>query len=69
MLREERDSGSEQGDLINKTILSGKIVPVDITANLLLRAMRTQGWSDSKFLIDGFPRNEDNVEGFNRILG
>ena len=69
LLRAERDSGSPQGDLINSTILSGKIVPVDITANLLLTAMKNLGWTQKTFLIDGFPRNYDNCEGFERILG
>ena len=31
--------------------------------------MQKKGWNQSKFLIDGFPRNEDNCEGFDRILG
>ena len=31
--------------------------------------MQKNGWNQSKFLIDGFPRNEDNCEGFDRILG
>ena len=39
LLRESRDSGSPEGELINQTILAGKIVPVDITANLLKQAM------------------------------
>ena len=60
LLREERDSGSPDGDLINSIILEGKIVPVDITVNLIKKAMQKQGWTDSKFLVDGFPRNEDN---------
>ena len=69
LLREERDSGSPNGRLINQTILEGKIVPVDITANLLKQAMVKNGWDQRMFLIDGFPRNEDNCEGFERILG
>jgi UMP-CMP kinase len=64
LLREERDSGSPQGDLINQLILEGKIVPVQITVNLIKKAMEQQGWSNSKFLIDGFPRNLDNYQGW-----
>jgi adenylate kinase family enzyme len=40
--------------------LKGEIVPVDITVNLIKTAMKKAGWSDKRFLIDGFPRNEDN---------
>ena len=69
LLREERDSGSPNGRLINETILAGRIVPVEITANLIIQAMQRNGWTNTKFLIDGFPRNEDNCQGFERILG
>ena len=69
LLREERDSGSPDGDLINSIILEGKIVPVDITVNLIKKAMQKHGWTNSKFLVDGFPRNEDNQEGWERVMG
>lgn len=68
LLREERDSGSENADLINKICLAGKLVPVEITVNLIKKAMKKQGWNSKKFLIDGFPRNQDNVDGWNRVL-
>lgn len=35
LLRIERDSGSPDGDLINSYMKNGKIVPVEITINLL----------------------------------
>ena len=57
----ERDSGSPNGDLINSYIAEGKIVPVQISVNLLRAAMEKAGWSSKKYLIDGFPRNPDNV--------
>uniref|UniRef100_A0A7S3CPE2 Adenylate kinase n=1 Tax=Strombidium rassoulzadegani TaxID=1082188 RepID=A0A7S3CPE2_9SPIT len=31
--------------------------------------MRRKGWTDSRFLVDGFPRNKDNVDGWNRVMG
>ena len=60
LLRAERDSGSPDGELINNIIMKGEIVPVDITVNLIKKAMEQNGWSETKFLIDGFPRNQDN---------
>ena len=68
LLRAERDSGSENGDLINDIIKRGEIVPVEITVNLLKKAMEAAGWSQ-KFLIDGFPRNQDNVRGWDEVIG
>lgn len=69
LLRAERDSGSEQAQLINNIILEGKIVPVKITVGLIKKAMEQAGWEKKKFVIDGFPRNQDNVDGLNEVLG
>ena len=69
LLRQERDSGSKDGELINGIILEGKIVPVEITVNLIKKAMQNNGWSQKKFLIDGFPRNAENQEGWVKHMG
>merc|ERR1712166_1485071 len=65
-LREERNrEGSEHGELINNFIAEGKIVPVEITIALILNKMKACGDEGiSKFLIDGFPRSEDNYDGW-----
>lgn len=60
LLREERDSGSILATMINNIILEGKIVPAEITCKLLKMAMEKFGWGNKKFLIDGFPRNQEN---------
>ena len=57
LLRKEIECGSPQGDLINSIIVKGEIVPVEITVNLLKKSMQENGWTQKKFLIDGFPRN------------
>ena len=31
--------------------------------------MENHGWGDRKFLVDGFPRNEDNFNGWNEVMG
>ncbi|XP_072172711.1 UMP-CMP kinase-like isoform X2 [Diadema setosum] len=66
LLREERKSGSADGELIENHIKNGQIVPVEITLSLLERSM-TQS-ATKKFLIDGFPRNEDNLSGWNNRM-
>ncbi|KAJ6638938.1 UMP-CMP kinase [Pseudolycoriella hygida] len=67
LLREERQrSGSEFGELIEDCIVNGKIVPVAVTCSLLENAM-TKCFAETgtnKFLIDGFPRNRDNLDGW-----
>ncbi|XP_076306752.1 UMP-CMP kinase-like isoform X2 [Tachypleus tridentatus] len=67
LLRTERDNpGSRYGELIEKHIQSGTIVPVEITCSLLHAAMNNS--RRDRFLIDGFPRNQDNLEGWNREM-
>lgn len=61
LLRAERDSGSSNGELINSYIAEGRIVPIQITCMLIKNAMERSGWDKKKYLIDGFPRSEDNV--------
>ena len=67
LLREERDSGSPDGAMITQFINEGKIVPVEVTIELIKKAMRKSG--ATKFLVDGFPRNYDNLDGWFRVMG
>jgi UMP-CMP kinase len=72
LLRAERTKvGSELADVINANISAGKIVPSEITVKLIKNAMeelrRTKG--QTKFLIDGFPRSEGNVNAWKEVVG
>jgi len=69
LLRAERDSGSEQAELIESICMAGKIVPVAITCGLIKQAMEKAGWEKKTFLVDGFPRNEDNLSGWTEVMG
>ena len=60
LLREERNSGSALAEMINNFIAEGKIVPAEITVRLLRAAMLKSG--NTKFLVDGFPRDIDNLK-------
>lgn len=67
LLREERQrTGSQFGEEIDTHIKNGTIVPVQITCSLLKRAMESSG--KDRFLIDGFPRNQDNLDGWNKEM-
>mmetsp|Transcript_20508 Transcript_20508/g.62509 ORF Transcript_20508/g.62509 Transcript_20508/m.62509 type:complete len:683 (-) Transcript_20508:413-2461(-) len=66
LLRAERASGSPLADMINNYIAEGQIVPAKITIGLLRDAMRKSGLR--KFLVDGFPRNEDNLNSWFDIM-
>lgn len=72
LLRAERAKpGSEHGELIENCIRNGSIVPVEITISLLEKAMNGTMAADPqkyKFLIDGFPRNENNLLGWQKNM-
>jgi len=44
----------------------GKLVPSDIVVELLQQAMQRSG--NKKFLLDGFPRNEENRVAAEKIV-
>ena len=70
LLRDARNSGDETGKMIDQYIKEGQIVPVEVTVALIKRAIESnvrQG--KSLFLVDGFPRNQDNLEGWYRVMG
>ena len=66
LLREEKLKPTENGRLIDSYLKEGKIVPVEISLNLLRGAIEQQRWN--RYLIDGFPRNWDNLKGWERIM-
>lgn len=71
LLRAEKESGSADAELINDFISQGKIVPVEITVKLLQKAMNlcTANTGKTNFLIDGFPRNQNNWDGWMTVFG
>ena len=57
--------------LIQDCLVSGRIVPVDVSLALLHRAMEEAAAVHGRstlYLVDGFPRNYDNLEGWNRFM-
>lgn len=67
-LREAMSRKDETSELIDSYIREGLIVPVEITVGLLKKKMQDHGWGGKHFLIDGFPRNQNNLEGWHKIL-
>ncbi|KAF7489875.1 UMP-CMP kinase [Sarcoptes scabiei] len=76
---EQTTPGSEFGPLIADHIKNGTIVPVEITCSLLMNAMLkkmrdlARNRSDNSipkgnFLIDGFPRNQNNLDGWKKFV-
>jgi UMP-CMP kinase len=69
LLRDERKTpGSQYGETIEKYIVDGKIVPSEITVSLLEKAMKKVGLEGGRFLIDGFPRNVENLSKWEQLM-
>lgn len=66
LLRVEMATESADGLRISQCLEEGKIVPVSITLGLLRK--RIEELQSSHYLIDGFPRNEDNYAGWNTCM-
>ena len=73
LLRAEQDKAdSPHRALIQEALVAGNIVPVEISLSLLRQAMQEAAESEigdqSIFLVDGFPRNHDNLSGWCRFM-
>jgi len=71
LLRAEREAGGPTAATIEEFITGGKLVPNEITVTLLHNAMEraTRATGQTNFLLDGFPRSLDNMEGWYEIFG
>jgi UMP-CMP kinase len=69
LLRDETTKpNSKYAKLIDECLVAGKIVPVEISLSLLKNAMEEASGKSLIFLVDGFPRNFDNLEGWTGVM-
>lgn len=69
LLRNEQSKqDSPYREVIEQALVGGKIVPVEISLNLLRQAMQEQSEKQVIYLVDGFPRNYDNLNGWCDIM-
>lgn len=66
LLREEIQNKGPKAELIQNIINNGTIVPVEITLGLIKNRIENSGCD--KIIIDGFPRNQDNYDGWLKIM-
>jgi UMP-CMP kinase family protein len=71
LLRAQRKKGGETANIIEEFIKDGKLVPYKIIVNLLKSAMElsTRMTGQNNFLVDGFPRSINNLEGWSEVMG
>nr|XP_016496629.1 PREDICTED: UMP-CMP kinase 3-like isoform X2 [Nicotiana tabacum] len=67
LLRKEMYSSTEEGAMIQKLMREGSIAPSEVTVKLIQKAIESA--ENRKFLIDGFPRSEENRTAYERIIG
>ncbi len=64
LLRQEQATGSATGRLIESYLKVGQIVPVKVSLELLKLKFTQLHNSSDRFIVDGFPRNADNLRGW-----
>ena len=71
LLRAERQAGGPSAAAIEEYMTAGKLVPNGIVVTLLRNAMETVTRTTGKnnFLLDGFPRSQDNLAAWYEIFG
>ena len=68
LLRAEVEKGGELADKLKPIMDEGKLVTSDLLVELLKKNMKEKGWEKKKFLLDGFPRNKENIDEWNKQI-
>jgi UMP-CMP kinase family protein len=66
LLREERQKQGELSQTIDQYIKEGKLLPSELVVKLLKNSIEAHG--NRRYLIDGFPRNKENWDEFDKQL-
>lgn len=66
LLREEVDSGSNLGKTIDSFVSKGNLCPLEIVLNTVIKALKKS--HRNTILIDGFPRSEEQMNGFHLLF-
>ncbi len=71
LLRAEREAGGPNSATIDECIRAGDLVPNEITVTLLKNEMEriTRTTGRVNFLLDGFPRSLENLDGWFQVFG
>lgn len=66
LLRDEVKKGTNVGKNCEKLMKEGLLVPVEVTLELLKKAMKHGKKKAKGYLIDGFPRAVDQAQAFQK---
>lgn len=68
LLREEQKNDGLYTDLLADYLKDGKLVPSELLIQLMRKSIYRMG-NHGTILIDGFPRNQENIDKWNEIVG
>jgi adenylate kinase family enzyme len=68
LLREEISKAGRHAELFSEVMKQGKLVPSDLVVKLMKGVVEKHEWK-GVFVLDGFPRNKDNLTKWNEELG
>ncbi|CAD8178010.1 unnamed protein product [Paramecium octaurelia] len=68
LLRAERQKGGPDAEELENIMREGKLVPSDTLVKLIKKEIESFG-NTGRYILDGFPRSQDNWESWTRIIG
>ncbi|CAD8173696.1 unnamed protein product [Paramecium octaurelia] len=68
LLRAERKKGGPDAEELENIMREGKLVPSDILVKLIKKEIESLG-NTGRYILDGFPRSQDNWESWTKIIG
>lgn len=66
LLRMEKEKKTEEAEMINKLMAEGKLVPSELLVELVRKEVMAS--TGKLYLLDGFPRNMENLEVWERVM-
>ena len=67
LLRDEKAKGGELAKTIENYVTEGRLLPSELVVRLLKNSVQASG--NRRYLFDGFPRNSENWEEFQKQFG
>ena len=69
LLRKELSSNSEYAQMLDNIMKEGKLVPSEILLQILKKTILNTSYINMRILLDGFPRNMENLTKWDEIIG
>jgi adenylate kinase family enzyme len=64
----ERDKDTPYGKEVHQLVADTKMIPATLTVKILKQAMKDAGWANKKFLLEGYPKNQKNLDVWGEVF-